>query len=408
MWLFIRANARWLGAGVILTFLSSFGQTFFIGLSGNALREQFALSEGGFGLLYMAATLASAASLPFVGRLLDYMPAWKVAAFSMPGLAAACLLVVIAPHLAVLAIAIWLLRLFGQGMMTHIALTQTGRWFAASRGRAVSLVVPGHQLGEAALPILFVSLAALLGWQGAWTASALFIPVMLPVMVWLLREDRIPENPHGEAGSGSQQRQWTRAEVLRDPVFYLLLTGVLAPPFIGTTIFFHQGHFIALRGYDALVFASAFPLMAVTTIVFGLVCGALIDRFGAVRILPFFLAPLTIASLAAGLLTPVWGVYLFMFLVGVSYGFTATLLGALWPEVYGVTHLGGVRAIIVSAMVLSTAIGPGLTGVLIDQGINLPTQLIVMAGWCVAASFCLIVGSRVIRARRGIASRRDA
>lgn len=400
MWLFIRANARWLGAGVILTFLSSFGQTFFIGLSGNALREQFALSEGGFGLLYMAATLASAASLPFVGRLLDYMPAWKVAAFSMPGLAAACLLVVIAPHVAVLAIAIWLLRLFGQGMMTHIALTQTGRWFAASRGRAVSLVVPGHQLGEAALPILFVSLAALLGWQGAWTASALFILVMLPVMVWLLREDRIPENPQGEAGSGSQQRQWTRAEVLRDPVFYLLLTGVLAPPFIGTTIFFHQGHFIELRGYDPLVFASAFPLMAVTTIVFGLVCGALIDRFGAVRILPFFLAPLTIASLAAGLLTPVWGVYLFMFLVGVSYGFTATLLGALWPEVYGVTHLGGVRAIIVSAMVLSTAIGPGLTGVLIDQGINLPTQLIFMAGWCVAASVCLTFGSRVIRRRQ--------
>lgn len=399
MWLFIRANARWLGAGVILTFLSSFGQTFFIGLSGNALREEFALSEGGFGLLYMAATLASAASLPFVGRLLDYMPAWKVAAFSMLGLAAACFLVVIAPHVAVLAIAIWLLRLFGQGMMTHIALTQTGRWFAASRGRAVSLVVPGHQLGEAALPILFVSVAALLGWQGAWTASALFILVMLPVMVWLLREGRIPENPHGEAGSGLQQRQWTRAEVLRDPVFYLLLTGVLAPPFIGTTIFFHQGHFIELRGYDALVFASAFPLMAVTTIVFGLVCGALIDRFGAVRILPFFLAPLTIASLAAGLLTPVWGVYLFMFLVGVSYGFTATLLGALWPEVYGVTHLGGVRAIIVSAMVLSTAIGPGLTGVLIDQGINLPTQLIFMAGWCVAASFCLTVGSRVIRAR---------
>jgi len=328
------------------------------------------------------------------------MPAWKVAAFSMPGLAAACLLVVIAPHVAVLAIAIWLLRLFGQGMMTHIALTQTGRWFAASRGRAVSLVVPGHQLGEAALPILFVSLAALLGWQGAWTASALFILVVLPVMVWLLREDRIPENPHGEAGSGSQQRQWTRAEVLRDPVFYLLLTGVLAPPFIGTTIFFHQGHFIELRGYNPLVFASAFPLMAVTTIVFGLVCGALIDRFGAVRILPFFLAPLTIASLAAGLLTPVWGVYLFMFLVGVSYGFTATLLGALWPEVYGVTHLGGVRAIIVSAMVLSTAIGPGLTGVLIDQGINLPTQLIVMAGWCVAASVCLAFGSRVIRRRQ--------
>ncbi|HCY55840.1 MAG TPA: MFS transporter, partial [Oceanicaulis sp.] len=213
--------------------------------------------------------------------------------------------------------------------------------------------------------------------------------------------ERVPQGDDIAASAGDRQRQWTRGEVLRDPVFYLLLTGVLAPPFIGTTIFFHQGHFIGLRGYDPLVFASAFPLMAVTTIIFGFVCGALIDRFGTVRILPFFLVPLAIASLSAGLLTPVWGVYLFMFLVGVSYGFTATLLGALWPEVYGVTHLGGIRAIIVSAMVFSTALGPGLTGVLIDQGINLPDQLIFMAGWCVLASLCLWFAARTLRRRKG-------
>ncbi|GGG91835.1 MFS transporter [Glycocaulis albus] len=399
---FIRTNARWLSAGLLLTFVSSFGQTFFIGLSGNDMRARFGLSEGEFGLIYMLATLASAAILPWLGRSLDHADAWKVAGFSLPALAAACLLVAFAPHVAVLALAIWLLRLFGQGMMTHIALTQTGRWFAANRGRAVSLVVPGHQLGEALLPVVFVSAAALLGWQGAWIASAALIALIAwPLAVALLRRERVPQGDDIAASAGDRQRQWTRGEVLRDPVFYLLLTGVLAPPFIGTTIFFHQGHFIGLRGYDPLVFASAFPLMAVTTIIFGFVCGALIDRFGTVRILPFFLVPLAIASLSAGLLTPVWGVYLFMFLVGVSYGFTATLLGALWPDVYGVTHLGGIRAIIVSAMVFSTALGPGLTGVLIDQGIDLPDQLIFMAGWCVLASLCLWFAARTLRRRQG-------
>lgn len=399
---FIRTNARWLSAGLLLTFVSSFGQTFFIGLSGNDMRARFGLSEGEFGLIYMLATLASAAILPWLGRSLDHDDAWKVAGFSLPALAAACLLVAFAPHVAVLALAIWLLRLFGQGMMTHIALTQTGRWFAANRGRAVSLVVPGHQLGEALLPVVFVSAAALLGWQGAWIASAALIALIAwPLAVALLRRERVPQGDDIAASAGDRQRQWTRGEVLRDPVFYLLLTGVLAPPFIGTTIFFHQGHFIGLRGYDPLVFASAFPLMAVTTIIFGFVCGALIDRFGTVRILPFFLVPLAIASLSAGLLTPVWGVYLFMFLVGVSYGFTATLLGALWPDVYGVTHLGGIRAIIVSAMVFSTALGPGLTGVLIDQGIDLPDQLIFMAGWCVLASLCLWFAARTLRRRQG-------
>src|SRR3546814_1041897 len=67
------------------------------------------------------------------------------------------------------------------------------------------------------------------------------------------------------------------------------------------------------------------------------------------------------------MITPVWGVYVFILLLGISNGFTSTLLGALWPEVYGLANLGGIRAITVSAMVLSSAVGPGVTGVLIDM-----------------------------------------
>lgn len=62
MLLFLRANARWLAAGLLLTMFSSFGQTFFIGLSGNRLRAAFDLSDGDFGGLYMLGTLASAAT----------------------------------------------------------------------------------------------------------------------------------------------------------------------------------------------------------------------------------------------------------------------------------------------------------------------------------------------------------
>ncbi|WP_210188981.1 hypothetical protein [Mesorhizobium sp. YR577] len=79
----------------------------------------------------MLATLASAATLPWLGRTLDLMPGWKVVRFTMPALAFACVLIAIAPNVAVLALSIYLLRLFGQGMMIEIALTETGRWFVA-------------------------------------------------------------------------------------------------------------------------------------------------------------------------------------------------------------------------------------------------------------------------------------
>ncbi len=397
---FIRENLRWIGGCFLLTLFSSFGQTFFVGLSGNALRARFDLSGGQFGGLYMAATLMSAITLPWLGRTLDLMPGWKVARFTLPSLAFACVLLALAPQLAVLAIALYLLRLFGQGMMTEIAFTETGRWFAANRGRAMALVVLGLQVGMALLPVGAALLTQWGDWRLPWlVAAALLLLIGFPSILKLLSVERVPHSTETQAEATRTARDWTRGQVIRDPIFYLLLAGTLAPPFIGTIIFFQQGYLISLRGYDPLVFAAAFPVMAATTVVFGLVCGHMVDRFGALRLLPFFLIPLAIASAAVGLITPVWGIYLFMFLLGISNGFTQTLLGALWPEVYGVANLGGIRAIIVSSMVLSTAVGPGLSGMLIDRGVALPTQMLWMAGWCVLASFGLAAAARIVTAR---------
>jgi MFS family permease len=223
--------------------------------------------------------------------------------------------------------------------------------------------------------------------------------VGLPAIISLMRVERIPKSQEAKAGAQYTASDWTRGEVLRDPFLYFLLCGTLAPSFIGTTILFHQGYLIELRDYDPLAFAASFPLMASSTIVFGLVCGHLIDRFGALRLLPFFLAPLAVASAAVALITPVWGIYVFMLLLGVSNGFTQTLLGALWPEVYGLANLGGIRALTVSGMVLASALGPGITGALIDMGVPLPEQMLWMAGWCAIASFGLVFTADKIRHR---------
>lgn len=402
---FLRDNARWISGGFLLTFFSSFGQTFFIGLSGEELRAKFDLTDGEFGGIYMIATIGSALTLPFLGRVLDHMPGWKVARFVIPALAAACVLMAFSPSLVLLVVALYALRLFGQGMMTHTAYTEIGRWFVANRGRATSLIVPGHQTGEALLPIAFTAVAVTLGWQAGWLIGAgLLLLFALPMILSLWRVERAPQSTDPDLASARLGPDKTVAQVAADPMFYALLTGVLAPPFIGTTIFFHQDYLIELRGYNELAFAAAFPVMAVTTVSCSLISGQLIDRFGAIRLLPFFLVPLCLACLAVGWLTPLWGIYAFMFLVGVSYGFTAPMVGALWPEVYGVRNLGSVRAIAVAASVAATAIGPGLTGYLIDQGVTLPTQMLALSLWCVAASIVLAGISPIILRRNAAAS----
>jgi len=402
---FLRDNPRWLAGGFLLMLFSSFGQTFFIGMSGNDLRETFNLSGGAFGGIYMLATLASAMTLPWLGRTLDVMPGWKVARFTIPALAFACVLIAVAPNIVVLTLALYLLRLFGQGMMTETAFTETGRWFVANRGRAMAVIVQGAQAGTAVLPAALVLVHGMSGdWRTAWFASAAILMLVgLPAIVALMRVERVPQSTEAKSLTARTARDWTRGEVVRDPMLYLLLAGVLAPSFVGTVIFFHQGYLIETRHYDPLAFAAAFTVMSVVTVVFGFVSGALIDRFGSLNLLPFSLLPLAAAAAVVGWVTPVWGVYLFMVLLGVSNGLTSTLFGALWPEVYGLANLGGIRAITVSAMVLSSALGPGITGALIDGGIPLPTQMVWMAGWCVLASVALAMAARRILSRESAA-----
>jgi predicted MFS family arabinose efflux permease len=400
MFAFLKQNFRWIAGGFLLTYFSSFGQTFFVSASIAEWQAAFGLSHGEFGRLYMFATLASALCLPFLGRLVDVVPEHRSILLVVPVLAAATLLAAYAPSVAVLAVAIFLLRLFGQGMMTHIALTATGRWFALQRGRAVSLVVLGHQGGEATLLLAFTGLAASYGYQAGWVAGAAALMLVgLPFAYWAFSQPRSARHDRDEHAELPQQRHWTRAEVLRDPIFWVLLTGVLAPPFIGTIIFYHQDYLTALNGWPPRYYAMSLSVMALTTITFALLGGVIIDRFRAATVLPVFLLPLAATCFVFAASGPPASLLVAMVLLGMSYGFSSTLFGAVWPEVYGTAHLGSIRSSIVSAMVFATAAGPGLTGTLIDRGISLPTQMTWFGSYCLLAALAVSFASARLRER---------
>ena len=73
-----------------------------------------------------------------------------------------------------------------------------------------------------------------------------------------------------------------------------------------------------------------------------------------------------------------------MAFMGVSYGFSSTISGAIWPELYGTRHLGAIRSVVISTMVLATAMGPGITGLLIDAGVPFSLQLAGMGAYSLA------------------------
>jgi len=382
MLVFLRNNARWLLGGLLLTFFSSFGQTFFIALFAPEIRAAFALSHGDFGGLFMAGTLASAATLIGLGRIVDQYSVSRVALCVICSLAFACALMSIVNSVVMLVLVLFLLRLLGQGMMTHIALTAMGRWYSRERGRAISLSSMGYPIGEGLLPLLTVASVATLGWRHTWLLAAIILLfVAAPSIVLLMRLEREPLHERTEERSAAL-RQWTRPEVLHDALFWVLCLAVLAPAFIGTSFLFHQVHIAEVKNWSRTLVASSFVVLSVTTITSTLIVGVLVDKYSARRLLPLFLLPMGCGCLLLGLKSEPSIIVLFMILLGMSYGTAGSLFGALWPELYGTAHLGAIRSLAMAAMVLASAAGPGLTGWLIDRGLGIEAQLVFMGLYC--------------------------
>ncbi len=399
---FLTANRRWLAGGLLLTFASSVGQTFFISIFAAQIRAEFGLSHGGFGLAYMIATLASAATLVWLGKFLDSVEIARVAKYCIFCLAAAALLMSTASSVFALVFALYCLRLFGQGMLTHTALVAMGRWFHAERGRAVSVAGIGHQLGDGLLPIAVVWLLIFMEWRTVWLLAAVILVVLaLPLSHVCLSKPRIPSS--ADRDKFESGRQWTRAEVMRDVPFWIVCTGVLAPAFIGTSVFFHQVHLADIKQWGPTVVAASFVVLSVTSVTFGLITGQLIDRFSARVILPFFLFPLSLGCALLALLDAESAMPLFMCLLGISYGISSAVFGAIWPETYGTRHLGSIRAVVSATMVVASALGPGITGWLIDINVGFESQLLGMSIYCVVMMLVLFpVSRKLIRRNRDI------
>ena len=395
---FLRENARWLAGGFLLTLFSSYGQTFYIALSSGGIREELALSHGDFGWLYMWATLASAVMIPFAGRFVDTMRVERYAAAVILGLAASMIALSLARSLPVLFIAIAGLRLFGQGLMTHAAMTAMGRWFSANRGKAVSAAAMGHQLGESIMPVSFVVLAALAGWRGGWLVNAAFFLLAVLPAVWLLM--RVPREPHAlEMKKDAEGRQWSRGEALRDPLFWLLIPGLLAPPVIGTTVFFHQVYLTEIRGWALGQFAGSTPVLSVFAIAATVASGFLIDRFHSAALLPAMLLCVAIANLTVAFVTPAWAILVYMAGMGASFGLYSAAFGAIWPELYGTRHLGAIKSAVTAMMVLCTALGPGVSGWLIDAGVGFSSMIAAMGYYAAAMAIVMIAAERIARQR---------
>jgi len=400
---FLRDNAAWLAAGFLLTFSSSYGQTFFISLFAGELRATFGLSNGQWGGLYTLATTASAIVMVWAGTLTDRYRVRALGQWVLIGLALACVAMAAVPSIFALGLVIFALRFTGQGMTSHIAVVAMARWFSASRGKALAIARLGYTSGEAFLPMIFVGLLAVQPWRVLWVVAAFGALIAIPVLLALLRRERVPsEMSGGDAAAGMGGRHWTRGEVLRHRLFWLAVPLMIGPPAFGTALFFHQVHMVEVKGWDLISYVALFPLFSGVSFIFMLLSGLAVDRFGTARLIPWILLPYVAGFLLLAQAQSLGTAAIALALFGMTNGSMGTVPPAFWAEFFGTRHLGAIKAMVAALMVFGSAIGPGLTGALIDLGFDFPSQMTAIAVYFAVAAG--MIGFGVAGARGDISA----
>ena len=380
--------------GFIFTFFSSFGQSFFLGLFNSSIRETLSISHGQFGSIYATATLLSSFILIWVGKKIDDIDIFKFALFVILLLSFSSFLFSKISSITFLFFAIFLMRFSGQGMMSHTATTTISRYFTKSRGKALSIGWFGLSTAEFIMPVLIVYLLSIYAWQNIWVIISISILIFLPVISYLLVknlnfESREPSSENKDEIKNI--KEWKRIEVIKDYRFYIICMNMLAMPWIATGVFVYQSFIIESKGWGEFVIAQSFMVYSILSVATLLITGFLIDKFTARKLLIYMNIPLLIATIIIMFFDQSYSAFIFLGLIGISNGLANVLGSATWAEVYGVKHIGSIKALTTALMVFSTAFGTALFGFLIDIDFSIEQIALVSATFISLSIFLLLM-----------------
>ena len=283
------------------------------------------------------------------------------------------------------------MRLAGQGLTTHTATTTISRFFEKNRGRALSIGWLGLSLAEFILPVLIVFLLTFVEWRNIWISISIVVIIVLPIVAYtLVREIKLDTREEAKNNEIPKEiRQWKRTEVLKDYRFYIICMTMLAMPWIATGSFVYQSFITNSKGWGPYVIAQSFMAYSTFSVITLFISGFLIDKFSSRKLLIYMNIPLFFSTIVLFYFKTPISSFVFLGLIGISNGLANVLGSSTWAEIYGVKHIGSIKALTTALMVFSTAFGTALFGILIDFGFSIE-QIAVVSGAYILLSILLL------------------
>ena len=379
--------------GFIFTFFSSFGQSFFLGMFNAPIRNELSITHGQFGSIYATATIFSSLLLIWVGKKIDEYQIIFYSFFVIFLLFLSTLFFSFINSVYLLAIAIFLMRFSGQGLMSHTSTTTISRYFEKSRGKALSIIWFGLSSAEFILPVFITYMLILYSWRTVWQGIALIIILFLPIVViTTIKKIKLDSR---EKDSNLKKRikikSWKRREVIKDYRFYIISLNMLAMPWIATGVFVYQSFISDSKMWNIYTIPKGFMIYSISSIVTLFFSGFLVDKFTSRKLIPLMNIPLLLATFVLFYYQNEVSAFIFLGLLGVSNGLANVLGSSTWAEIYGVRFIGSIKALTTALMVFSTAFGTAVFGLLIDSGFSVEDISLISAIYIVISLGLLLI-----------------
>lgn len=391
----------WLTVAVCLLGISTGPAAFGLAslfLLGGPIGAEFGWSRTAISAAVSVMMLCTAASLPFMGRLVDRFGAKRVL---IPSIIVFGLCFIIASMIS----AYWQFIALYVAMGTIAVGTNSvpymrvlTAWFDRRRGLAIGIAGSGTGLGFGYVPLVTEQLVSHFGWRGGYFGLGLIMLLFtLPMVVFLLHEK--PQSlglyPDGAASDEAPVRPMATGDSLSEAMqrrdFWSLIAIFGGLAFVLYGLIPHMVPMLQDRGVpvrQASWLASAFGWSA-----FGgrLLIGFLVDRHDArhIAFLFFSLSAIGLALLSVPM--PIWAFTVAAIILGASLGAEVDMLAYLASRYFGLKNFAQIFGVMFSAVMVAMSLSPLAFGAVHDHTGSYQFILALGMPLCVLAIFLALM-----------------
>lgn len=257
------------------------------------------------------------------------------------------------------------------GLVINVMLVS--RWFVRNRGLALGIALAGTSLGNAALPPLNAWLIAHLGWQSAFKWSSLLPLLLIPLVLFVIRERPVDraQSPHGESAHSSsitaaQASGMSWSDAMRSSTFWILALIAMCTFYAVLAVSTNLQLHLRGQGFTPQIAAAGSTVTFLTGLLGKIASGTVAESFGRKRI---FVGTIALMATGAWLVVTadfrtIWAA---LVLFGLGWGGLYTLLQLLAADYFGLRYLGRILGTITVLDTFGGGLGPWLTGVMYDR-----------------------------------------